>query len=248
MPQLQNTENSESSKKAGNFIPNKRQTAYKIKINTLLEEKYVKTDGWNPNFIIMNGIEISRVNVIGAVISNELETFGSVAYRNVMIDDGTGKISLRNFENPEALSGIEVADVVLVIGKLREYGSERYILSEIVKKIEDKRWIEQRNLEIELLLRKIKRKMPAKENEEAVVTEEVVEKAENFIAKDAEIKNNSHSVYELVKDLDKGDGADYEEVLKKANFNHIKNAENVIRKLLESGEIFEIRAGRLKVI
>jgi len=52
-------------------------------------------------------------------------------------------------------------------------------------------------------------------------------------------------ITEFIRDLDAGDGAEAEEVSKRTGF---PNAPELIRKLVEEGEIFEIRPGRLKVL
>ena len=52
----------------------KRQIAYKIRIKDILEGKYVKEEGWNPNYIVTaNEKEVSRVNIIGIVIDKQFE-------------------------------------------------------------------------------------------------------------------------------------------------------------------------------
>ena len=56
-------------------------------------------------------------------------------YKTLTIDDGTGKISARAFENNVLLDKTDVGDVVLIIGRPREFSSEKYILIEIIKKI-----------------------------------------------------------------------------------------------------------------
>jgi len=215
-----------------------RQTAYKVSIIEILESRYVKTEGWNPNFILARGEEkISRVNVIGIVLSNEFEQFGQVSYRNITIDDGTGSIALKNFENPDAFSQIGISDVILVIGKPREYGSERYILPEIIKKT-DQKWMEQRMLELSMMKKKEEKK--PKKQHEIVTEEEIIEKNTG-----EEKRGKTEMVYSIIKELDTGTGADFEEVIKKAGFPEVENA---VKKLLENGDIFEIKAGKLKIL
>lgn len=214
-----------------------RQTAYKVSISEILENDYVKTKDWNPNFILARGNEkISRINIIGIVLSNEVEQFGQVMHRNIIIDDGTGTISLKNFENTDIFSQIKISDIVLVIGKPREYGAERYILPEIIKKT-DQRWMEERKFELSLIKKSPKNEIPA---EKIVTQDEIIQ---NVKAQEKESK--IETVYSIVKSLDSGAGADYDEVIKKAGFSE---AESAIRKLMENGDIFEIRAGKLKVL
>ncbi|MEM0231072.1 MAG: hypothetical protein QXT20_02630 [Candidatus Woesearchaeota archaeon] len=210
-----------------------RPIAFKISISEFLNGEYVKSDGWDPNYLVTEFYpRVSKVNIIGVVISNELEQFGEIAYRNIILDDGTGSVHLRNFENPEAFSNINISDTVLVLGKPREYNNERYVLAEIVRKV-DPKWLEVRK--VELSLRK-----KAVEGEKEVV-EESISESESGKSE----MSGLEKVYRLVQELDSGDGAPYDEVIKRAG---ISDAEEVIRKLLERGDIFEIRTGRLKVL
>ena len=63
-----------------------RETAYKIRIKTILEHAYVKQEGWDPNYIDLNGHKVSRVNVIGTITSKENNSY--------LLDDGTASITL----------------------------------------------------------------------------------------------------------------------------------------------------------
>ncbi|MCK5854229.1 MAG: hypothetical protein KAG56_03340, partial [Sulfurovaceae bacterium] len=69
-------------------------------------------------------------------------------------------------------------------------------------------------------------------------------KEEKISVEEEIIKNNidPEEVIKQIKILDKGDGADYEDVL-----NKVKD-EKMIQMLLEDGEIFEIKPGKLKLL
>lgn len=199
----------------------KRQVAYKVKIKDILDSIYVKEDGWQPNYIEINGNKISRVNLIGTVV---LKTDKN----SIILDDGTGKINLRVFEDNSFFRDIDVGDVALSIGRPREFGSEKYIMPEVLKKIEDVRWIKVRKMELKL------NNIPSPKKEEKAA-EEVVE----------EIKDETpyEKILSMVKGMDKGDGVDIGDILSKD-----KAAEKIINSLLEKGEIFEIKSGRVKVL
>jgi len=207
-----------------NFLPDdqvfqRRQTAHKIRIKDILDSKYVKTEGFAPNYLEAHGKEISRINIIGIVVQkSDLNNF-----KNLTIDDGTGKISSRVFENNELLDKINIEDIVVIIGRPREFSSEKYILIEIIKKI-DPSWARVRKLELEKIgiQNKVLNNNPV---------EEVAVSPTNEILK-------------LVKDLDKGDGVSIEEVLSK----NIKGIDKMIDGLLKEGNIFEIKPGKLKVL
>ncbi|MFH1642971.1 MAG: OB-fold nucleic acid binding domain-containing protein [Nanoarchaeota archaeon] len=195
----------------------KRHVAYKVNIKDVLSGTYIKSEGeWDPNFIEINNKQISRVNLMGIVVQNDQGANQS----SIILDDGTGRIIIRSFgrENDK----IKVEDIVLVIGRPREFGNERYIVPEIIKKIDNKKWVE---------LRKLERSNTVKEESIEI---EVGAPEEGF---------PEEKIIEAIKELDQGEGADIQLINEKIN-----DAEKVIKNLLERGEVFEIKPGRLKVL
>ena len=215
--------------------PQKRQIACKARIADLTNGKYVKEEGWTPNYIITKqGKHISRINLIGTVISkNESEQ----NYQSLIIDDGSGSISLRVFEKNEAINNIEIGNIIVVIGRPREYGSEKYIVPEVIKKIDNNKWINVRKIELDI--ENIKTKKDKPEKEDNIIVEEISEEKSQNSA------GNHQAVYEAVKKLDSGQGVDIDEIIKKTG---IKDAEEIIKKFLREGEMFEIRPGRIKIL
>ena len=214
--------------------PQKRQIACKARIADLINGKYVKEEGWTPNYIITKqGKHISRINLIGTVISKTEE--GS-EYQSLVVDDGSGTISLRLFEKNDNVKNIEIGDVVLLIGRPREYGSEKYIVPEIIKKINNKKWIDVRKIELGIENLKTKKDELGKEE---VVVEKIDDSTKEKTA------SNPQIVYEAVKELDSGQGVDIDKVIKKTG---IRDAEEIIKKFLREGEMFEIRPGKIKIL
>ncbi len=206
----------------------KRQIAYKVKINDILKGEYIKEEGeWVPNYIKIENKKVSRINLMAVVVSKQ--NLENTNYQSLLIDDGSGKISIRSFEEQDNFNNINVGDFVLVIGRPREYFNEKYIVSEILKKIEDKLWVEVRKLELE------------KETKEQVKSE-VVDKEEEI---EEQADDINKKIFKLIKKIDIGEGADFQEVITKSNTN---KAEEIITKLLEQGEVFEIKPGKLKVL
>ncbi len=197
----------------------KRQVAYKVRIKDILDGEYVKEEGWMPNYVrLVDGAKVSRVNIIGTIVLKTDEQ----NYKSIIIDDASGKLPVRSFEEHELFNGVEIGDVVLIIGRPREFG-EKYIVPEIIKKINDQAWIEVRKVEL--------KKPELKVNEE-----KIDEKA---------ISNPADKIFSLIKEADKGNGVDIEDIIKRSN---ISDAEKIIRGLLEEGEVFELKPGRIKVL
>jgi RPA family protein len=226
----------------------KRQTAYIVSAAQLLSGEFVKVEAeWEPNYVKVGDRNVSRVNLLGTVISVSGET--GFNYEQVTVDDGTGTISVRAFNQPGFLAGFAVGDVVLVIGRPRQYGNEIYILPEIVKHFDSPKWIEVRHLELKLLAAThptAAAPVAQAEPTIAAVHEESVEEgAEAGPKKDEKQETPSRRVFGLIKMLDDGRGADFDLVVAKSGIN---GAENIIMTLMEVGEVFEIRPGKLKVL
>ena len=206
----------------------KRQIAYKLCVNDIKTGSYVREEGWTPNYILTkNGVKASRINLFGTVINVPVDNGGTLS---ITIDDGTGTIVLRSFEKNEIFNEINLGDIVTIVGRLRNYGEEIYILPEIIKKVEDNKWIEVRKLEINIKNKKTAD--PEKEFEEETIVEEI------------KTENPSNNIYKAVKELDNGDGADTEEVVRRCG----ENSEKMIDKMLMDGELFESKPGKIKAL
>ncbi len=219
----------------------KRQTAIKARISEIISGSYVKEEGWTPNFILTeSGKKISRANIMGAVI-DKADTPDE--FLSFTIQDGTGTMPVRSFEDDARIKSLDAGDVVLVIGKPREYGSEKYIVPEIIRVIENKKWVDVRKaeLEIEELRQKGEGNFYYKEEKKETPSQGQAEEEDI----ESEKPSGAGSVYETIRELDKGKGADIEDVIKKSK---AENAEQIIKKLLMEGEVFEISPGRLKVL
>ena len=55
-------------------------------------------------------------------------------FEEFIIDDGTGQLPIRNFDVAIKIGGA-VGDVVNIIGRIRDYNDQRYLLTEIINKI-----------------------------------------------------------------------------------------------------------------
>lgn len=196
----------------------KREIAMICMIDDLLQGSFVRTEGWNPSYFSTEMGDVSRANIIGVVVNREPNG-------GVLLDDGSGRILLRSFEE-NAFAGVDTGDLVLVIGRPRIYNEQKYVLPEIIKKV-DHKWGEYRRLQLELLRKRVKKAV-------AVSIKEAVPPVNYF-----------QKILEFIKDLDSGSGADAEEVIKRSG---APDADALIRKLIEEGEIFELKPGKLKIL
>jgi len=223
----------------------KRQVAHKIRIKDILKGNYIKADGWNPNFVEVDGKKISRVNIIGAVL--EKEEGNDLNYISITLDDGSAKIGARVFKDDMyKMKNIDVGDIVLVIARPREYGDERYLLLEIIKKIQNKKWVRVRKLELNKQENNIKENYgDEKENKEETKQEKEFNKEETVeeeVMKEEKGMSLGDKIIDFVRENDDGEGIDVQEIVDKFK------EEKVVKDLLSEGELFEIKPGRVKVL
>src|SRR3989344_3598670 len=211
----------------------KRQTAYKVRIKHLLSGQYVKEEGWLPNYVVVDSKNISRVNIIGTIVSN--------ANGEAVLDDGSAGIVLRSFGDSNEMAELNVGDIVLAIGKIREYSSQKYVVPEIIRKT-GKEWLELRELELKRneLLNPVT-DTTAKTEKVRLAEEE--QAAEEEVVRERSGNDEEKKVYEAIKALDSGEGAAIDEVIQKSG-----EAEEIINRLLNRGDIFEIKPGKIKIL
>lgn len=201
----------------------KRQVACKVWVSDILNSNFMKDEA-SAGYIKINDAVVSRVNLIATVVYKADQDQN---LNGVMVDDGTGKILLRSFENFAAFSKVDVGDMVLVVGRIREFSSEKYVMPEILKKLDDISWMALRKVELK----------------NHILIEQKEEKIDDT-GKNISV-NAGEQIYTLIKKFDTGDGADIDEIIKNSGLD---DAESMINRLLENGDIFEIKPGRVKVL
>jgi RPA family protein len=232
-----------------------RFPAVKVAIRDLEEGEYIEEKEQNPNYIIIKeNIKLFRLNIIATLVHKELR--GSVT--SILIDDGTGKIVLRLFEENKAALNLEIGDVVQIIGKVRVFNQEKYIFPEIIKKINSS-WLKVRALELQVKKQNDTYKN-AKDNQKnieeplkvipAVAKKVVEEKTIDFQVVSEEIEENDpllpfEKLSQLIAQLDKGEGVLIEEVIEKSP---LEKTEELIEKMLENGDIFQNLPGKIRLL
>ena len=215
----------------------KRQVAVKVTAKDIIYGKYVKEEGWIPNYIEIEGRKVSRVNFIGAIVFKSSEE--NFSYKSLVIDDGSGKISVRSFEKNDYFSGFDIGDAIMIIGRIREFNNEKYIIPEIARKIQNLMWIKLRKFELN------EPKNFEIKTDAGNVNEDKGMQAANEWSNDGPGISGSGSIYNLIKKLDSGDGVLVEDLIKRSD---VGGAEKLINGLLENGDIFEVRPGKVKVL
>jgi hypothetical protein len=203
----------------------KRQTAYKCNISSIQNGVFVKKTGWESNYVMTEFGDFSRVNIIAVVVGKDDNT--------ITVDDGTGNISARFFDNSGKINEINVGDLVLIIARPREFNSQMYLTPEIVKKI-DRSWINYRRKEL-TLVKKI-RKVDTIKSEVPKIVE---------VAESTHTASSKEKIIKIISELDTGTGVNVDDLIR---LSKISNAEDILNDMVLKGEIFEIKPGKLKMM
>ena len=215
----------------------KRSPAIKVGVTDLLTGSFIWDEENRMNYLrTLYGEKVSRANLICSVLlksplPNE---------QSIVIDDGSGKILVRSFDNPGIFDKVNVGDTVLIIGKPREFNKETYISAEIVKKVDSVAWLNIRKAELQ---RKIKEGVAEiQELRKQEIEKPLLDK------KNAQYdmpRPNGQDIMGFIRKQDSGQGVSLSDLIKKYGSEEIKNE---IDYLIKRGDIFELRPGLLKVL
>lgn len=201
----------------------RRWIAYKILIGDI-NNSQINEDG----FIEIGDKKIARVNIVGTVVSKFLSQDGK--FGSLTIDDGTDTIRVRAFEDLSQIENFEVGDIVRVIGRIRKYEDEIYIIPEIIRKVDEK-------FEIMQKLEAIKyRTMISKPKEEEIVFEEEVIGG-----------TPKEDILNKIKEMDKGEGVKIEDLSKALNTDEEILSET-LNEMINDGDIYTPKAGWVKIL
>ncbi|MDI6642560.1 MAG: OB-fold nucleic acid binding domain-containing protein [Candidatus Hodarchaeaceae archaeon] len=240
-----------------------RSTAYKLKIEDLVRGEYIRSpEGTEPSYLLTPwGQHVTRARVMGTVIDKFIRE--DQGYAALRIDDGSETISLRAWrEGVPELDRFSVGDLVDVVGRVREFEGEIYLVPELLLRVEDPNWELVRELDIidlkrEALSRgvqprhihaekpepsKLKLELPQHAETAEPAPEEAVEEPPLPEVPD-EIKKR---VILAIEKLDKGKGVTPAETAIELNLPQAQ-VEDALRVIFVEGDVFEPTAGRFKL-
>ncbi len=245
---------------------NFRAQAKLVPLSELHLGKYITGNETSTSYLqLKDETELVRVNCIAVVVRREDQ--GSITI--FTIDDGSDNINVRIFDGRVGFDNINVGQVVLIIGRVREYNTERYIAAEIIRPVKS-RWLRYRSLllhpksnetrKIEIIPQEninlntvsysgavnkefdidsshIKKKVDEKEKNKPVVA--IVP---NILSEDV---NPYVELMQIIVKLDTGEGVALESIIAESQFS---NTEELLQKMMETGDIFQNLPGKVKVL
>ncbi len=240
----------------------RRLTAKKCFIKELVTGRFIQRQAPESSYVLTRlGRKLSRVRILGNVV--DIYENPSSSFASLTLDDGTGVIRAKIFNELEMVNGIKEGALVEVIGKVRSGEGEIWVNAELVKKIHDPNFETLRMLELAKIIKEQKKKFERVEellpqtsdiNELfALLGEELTKREIEAIVEANEVfgedETNTHKAFvlKLIEELDRGDGADYKELLEKSALSE-NELDEILRELLEKGYCFEPKPGKIKKV
>ncbi len=198
----------------------KRNIAYKLRIGDVLKGVPMMDEG-KFLFLELGDKKVVRVNILANCVDKFVQE-GEKSFASLTIDDASGQLKLKVFgEDIDRVKNIMQGDTLQVVGNIREWNGEIYMIPEIVKKV-DARWLLVRKLEIQ----NARKDLPE--------TAGGVNEVKNLIL-------------DKIKGAETDGGIDRETLVMDVEASP-DVIEVEIKKLLEEGLIYEPRPGRLRYL
>ncbi len=243
-------------------MPMQRQTAIRARIVDIVSGEFVKKEGMEPSYVVTPGKEnISRAKIVGTIVGKFDSDDGN--FSSVTIDDATATMRAKLWKEVDLLKNAKEGQLVSLVGKVREYEGEIYMVPEILTQVSP----DEETLARLEVLRKMKTRVSptaasaprqearppapkaAPEAEEAPSTHPEEEDSGN--AQPLQTAGSQADVHPRKKVMDiieeNPDGIKYSDLARQAGIPE-DVLENVINELLGEGVCYEPLPGKIKKI
>ena len=247
-------------------MENKRLPAIKTRIENIAKGKYVSQEGFNPNFVITpEGMKVSRVRMLTTVVDKFISENGKFA--SLTLDDGTETIRAKVFNAISLFDNVETGSEVDLIGKVKEYQGELFVLPEIIRNIEDpneeilrflelkdhkKDWDNKRTSvlkEQKLVsdLEELKKIMSERYGIDPEETEAILSTVDKDVNENPKEQKTSpkETLMKIISENDSGEGCEYSVLIEKSGLEE-DEIDSAVQELLDDGTCFEPKPGKIK--
>ncbi len=198
----------------------KRNVAFKLRIGDILNGKPMVDEG-KFLFLEIGDKKIVRINILANCVDKFVQD-GDKSFASLTVDDASGQLKLKVFgEDTDKVKEIMQGDTLQIIGNIREWNGEIYVIPEIVKKV-DAKW---------LLVRKL----------------EIQEARKNIVSDDKGENSIKNKILDKIKEAESDGGIDRDVLVMDIEANP-EEIEKETKKLLEEGLVYEPRPGRLRYL
>jgi RPA family protein len=222
-----------------------RMTAVRASVSDIVNGTFLEDDG--ARVVSPFGVELRRVVLVGYII-NRQSTQGN--YASITIDDGTETIKAKAW-GTEASSLDEVNNnmLVLLVGKVREYEGEVYIVPEIVSEVNDPNFMILHLLErYKTMLTQGGLSIPTPTTLEESVIESSIDDSESSEKKATPKGALAKTILQYIKENSDPQGVSIQDIVDniKGNYSKEKIQMEVIE-LMAADQIQEIKIGRYQI-
>lgn len=119
-----------------------RMTAVRASVADIVHGTYSEEDGHH--VVSPQGVELRRVVLVGFIVRQYV---GQGSFASITIDDGTETIRAKAWGETQSLEQVEANTLAMIVGKVREYEGEVYIVPEIVRSLDDANYMTLHQLE-----------------------------------------------------------------------------------------------------
>ena len=246
------------------FMETLRQTTKVARISDIVNGNFVKKEGMEPSYILTNlGEKISRTKIVATLVDKFMSEDGN--YSSITVDDDTDVIRVKAFkEDADFFDKFSIGDNILLIGKVREYNEENYIIPEIMRKIRNNYENYHKLKILKGLVEKKKINEIAQNQKDKFADFEELKKymmkKYNFDEKDIEgvleniggkeekkEKDYKPMLMELIDKLDGGKGVEIRKLLKDSKLNE-NDFQEAVNELVTDGLWYEPKPGVVKKV
>jgi len=238
-----------------------RLPAKKVRIFDIVNGKYFagSREDMKPSYVITPlGEKISRISIVASITEKFMSEDES--YSSITVDDGSEAIRVKVFkEDVPLLRNVEPGNLILVIGKVKEYNGEVYINGEVVKRNIDANLENLRKLEILNNVIEQKKIVEEIKNLSSEVSEEELK---DYAIKKYSIDSESLQVIleskkleidykpkilEVIVALDTGEGVEVGKLFEVLDLPE-HAIEKTLDELMSQGYVFEPNPGKIRKV
>jgi len=190
-----------------------------------MSSDYVQVPG-ESDYVKVGELQVSRARLMATVVNKLVNDERKSGF--LVIDDCTETIRVRGWEEQHKLiDSVNIGDLIDVIGRVRRYNEEVYLIPEIIKK-SGANWFALRKIE-----------MSNKDKPKLEFKEAASLSSEEPVSKDL--------MFSLIKKNDKGQGAELKDLLEQSKLGR-EECLKVIRDLMADGVVFEPKSNKFKAL
>lgn len=195
--------------------------------------------------ILGKDIENLEKNSNVLVVGNILNIIEYEKYCDIRVDDNSQVFTVRCFEKDD-LKNLKIGDNVLIIGYINEYNEKKRINARKIKTIDEREWLFWKIKSFKINNYKENFELVESEEEEKEeITEEIIQ--ESVIEEEIEeIIDDKKYILDLIKSYNE-DLIPIEKIIKDSKLSNEKT-EEILKELIEEGEIYEPKIGYIKLL